>query len=71
MDESSTEPRSRERSQSPVQRTESHELAQDGSASKPPTEPGEPHGILKKGQAYEVTAESLTNGDTEATDVNG
>ena len=82
MDESTTvaehiaetelrEPRRRERSQSPLQRAESYELALEGSTSKPPIEPGEPHGILKKSQTYEVTAESLPDGDSEATDKKG
>ena len=68
---SETEPRTRERSQSPLQRTESYELALDGSTSKPPIEPSEPHGILKKSQMYEVTAEPLPDGDAEATDIKG
>ena len=67
MDENRTEPKTRgQRSQSPLQRAESYELALEGSTSKPPIEPGEPQGILKKSQTYEVTAEPLADGDTEA-----
>ena len=66
-----TELKTRERSQSPLQRAESYELALEGSTSKPPIEPGEPHGILKKSQTYEVTAEPLPDGDSEATDNKG
>ena len=64
--EPGTESRTRERSQSPVQRMESYELAMEESTSKPPIEPGEPHGILKN-----VTAEPLPDGDAEATDKKG
>ena len=78
MDENRAEPKARERSQSPLQRAESYEMALDGSTSKPPIiiEPGEPRDVLRKSQPYttapnEVTAEPLPVGDTEAMDKKG
>ena len=54
-----------ERSQSPLQRTESYKLTLEESTSKRPIESGKPHGIFKNDQTYEMTAEPLPDGDAD------